>query len=151
MRTSTTQPTWAAPSRGHTHLIVSPLLWWAGMPILLLSLGVLSSVNSCWKEGHTGTHTTHRDGKVCKSLRHSFWGHLQPLGSCPSFFLFHFQPPCGIWSSWAGDQIWAAAVTYSNTRSFNPLYQAGDWTCVLELQRCPQSYCATVETPGEFY
>jgi len=34
-----------------------------------------------------------------------------------------------------------------NARSFNPLCQAGDGTCVLKLQRCCWSCCATAGTP----
>ena len=34
-----------------------------------------------------------------------------------------------------------------NARSFNPLYRAGDQTCLLALQRCRQSHCARVGTP----
>ena len=35
----------------------------------------------------------------------------------------------------------------SNARSFNPLCWAGDWTCILVLQRCRWSHCVTAGTP----
>ena len=35
-----------------------------------------------------------------------------------------------------------------NAGSFNPLYQAGDWTCVSAFQRHCQSCCTTAETPA---
>ena len=35
--------------------------------------------------------------------------------------------------------------SHGNAKSFNPLFRARDWTCVLTLQRCCQSHCATVE------
>ena len=34
-----------------------------------------------------------------------------------------------------------------NTRSFNTLCQTGDWTCILELQRCHPNCHATAGTP----
>ena len=37
--------------------------------------------------------------------------------------------------------------SYSNEGSFKPLYWAYTQTCVLVLQRCRQSHCATVGTP----
>ena len=30
-----------------------------------------------------------------------------------NFFFFFFWPPCGIWSSQAGDQVWVAGTTYN--------------------------------------
>ena len=36
--------------------------------------------------------------------------------------------------------------SYGNTRSFNSLCQARDWTCILALQRCHWYSCATAST-----
>ena len=63
-------------------------------------------------------------------------------------FLFPlFWSPQDIWSPWAGDQSQAAAVTYGNAGSSNPLCQARDRTCILVQQRRCKSPCATAGTP----
>ena len=60
-----------------------------------------------------------------------------PIFRQPNFcFLFFFF---GMWSSWARDQIWATVATYS--WSLNALCRAGDWTCILTLQRHYRSHC----------
>ena len=65
--------------------------------------------------------------------------------------LFFFFGPHSIWSSWARDQSepsrscdWCHSC--GNTRSFSPLYQARDWTCISSLHRCCWSRCATAGT-----
>ena len=39
---------------------------------------------------------------------------------------------------------------YGNTGSFNAVCWPGDWTCILELQRCHWSRCTTAGTPKVF-
>ena len=41
--------------------------------------------------------------------------------------------------------------SYNNARSFNPLCQARDRTCILVLQRQCRTHCATVGTPWAFF
>ena len=48
--------------------------------------------------------------------------------------------PQGVCSCWARDQIGAAVQLF---RSFNPLCWATNQTCILALQRCYHSHCAT--------
>ena len=68
--------------------------------------------------------------------------------------IFLFWPPHGIGSSWARDQIQVAFAIYATAVAMpdplTHLCQAGDWTYVLALQRCCQSHCTTVGTPGIF-
>ena len=62
-----------------------------------------------------------------------------------SFFFFFFGNPAAYGSSWTRDQMWATAATYAvaTPDPFNSLCQTGDQTCILALQRCSRSCCAT--------
>ena len=72
----------------------------------------------------------------------------------PFFFLFLFWLPYGTWSSQArgqgSDPSHSCDLCCSCSqrhRSFNPRCWAEDGSCILALQRCCQSHCATVGTP----
>ena len=69
-----------------------------------------------------------------------------------SFFFFFFFVDCHTHMEFPGqgsDLSCSFDLCHycDNTGSFNPLCLAGDQTCILALQRCHQSRCATVETP----
>ena len=46
---------------------------------------------------------------------------------------------------------WDLCCSCGSTGSLNPLYQAGDWTCILVLQRSCPSCCITVGTPWSLF
>ena len=71
------------------------------------------------------------------------------LGFCSVCFLF-FWLPCGIGSSWARDQIWAALwpkLQLWQCQILNPRCQAGDRTCIPACPRHPRSCCNTAGPP----
>ena len=71
--------------------------------------------------------------------------------SSSSFFFFHFWPPCGMWSSWARDQIRVVVATNSKAWAMqDPLthcvglgVEPTSWCCRDATRSC----CATVGTP----
>ena len=69
----------------------------------------------------------------------------------PFSFFFFFWPPQahGVPPGRGSDPSCSFNLyrSCSIARSFNPLCQAGNQTCVLVLQRCHQSCCATVGNP----
>ena len=66
-----------------------------------------------------------------------------------SFFSFLAAPEHMEFRGQRSDPIcsYELCLSCGNTRSFNPLCWAGDQTCLLMLQRCYWSHCATMGTP----
>ena len=66
------------------------------------------------------------------------------------FFFFFFGHPAAYRVPWPGfrsEPQLQPMPSYGNMGSFNPLCSAGDWTCILVLQRGHWSYCTNLETP----
>ena len=104
--------------------------------------------------------------KVCSS-QYTYRYYKYFIRFIPKFFFFfnaivmvfyfilitcfpHFWPLCGIWSSWARDQIWAIVVIYTEAEAMLvpiPLCLARGQTCIPGLQRHHWSCCAIVGTP----
>ena len=79
-----------------------------------------------------------------------FWS--SRFKNCKSFFFFFFfflatPQPMEFLSQGSNLSCSYNLPSYSNAGSFNPLFQAGDRTCVPVLQRCQRSCWATAGTP----
>ena len=97
-------------------------------------------------------------GRVCQSRRE---GSVNPskiwLSGCPFFFFFFFFSflmAAPVAWKFLGQGLKGLNLSHScgNTRSLNPLYWAGDQTCVSAVTRATAvgflTYCTAVGTPG---
>ena len=79
-----------------------------------------------------------------------FLTHWASMGTLGVFWCSGVLPH-SVWSSWArGSDLSHSCHLHcscSNSRSPDPLYPAGDWTCIPALQTWRQSHCATARTP----
>ena len=88
-------------------------------------------------------------GTLSRRFETRLFPHGSPSSRSRASSLVSFRPSPGMWSCRARDQIQSHGCNLCHScGNTGSLCRAQDQTCILALQRCHRSLCATVGTPS---